>query len=259
MKYLFLTYLDEQNWEALSSEEQQREMAKCQPHVERLAASGKLLDGAPLHSTTRAITIWVRGGKQLVTDGPFAETREQIGGYTLVGGREPGGGHRSEPDWTRLPSGTPPSIQRLLRRALKKDPGQRLGDIRDARLEIEEALNEPIERPTKRSRRKRREWCANNKVANRYSQSNSGCRVGILPAVRRDASLGSVDDFLPFGFQSETLNPVVQLSLSICWPDTASIDRMSRRCFSEPPSRKYSSFRTMTYSGGAISNECSRG
>jgi hypothetical protein len=49
MKYLFLTYLDEKNREALSSLEQQREMAKCQPHVERLAASGKLLDGAPLH------------------------------------------------------------------------------------------------------------------------------------------------------------------------------------------------------------------
>jgi serine/threonine protein kinase/Tol biopolymer transport system component len=47
-----------------------------------------------------------------------------------------------DPDWSRLPNGTPRAIHRLLRRALKKDPRQRLGDIRDARIEIEEAENE---------------------------------------------------------------------------------------------------------------------
>src|SRR5438128_8551670 len=46
----------------------------------------------------------------------------------------------AEPDWSRLPERTPWLIQRLLRRALTKDARQRLGDIRDARLEIEEAL-----------------------------------------------------------------------------------------------------------------------
>src|SRR5215510_11551054 len=45
----------------------------------------------------------------------------------------------AEPDWSRLPAGTPAAIRQLLRRALKKDPRQRLGDIRDARIEIEEA------------------------------------------------------------------------------------------------------------------------
>jgi eukaryotic-like serine/threonine-protein kinase len=45
----------------------------------------------------------------------------------------------AEPDWNRLPAGTPPPIRQLLRRALRKDPRQRLGDIRDARIEIEEA------------------------------------------------------------------------------------------------------------------------
>jgi serine/threonine protein kinase len=49
---------------------------------------------------------------------------------------------KAEPDWSRLPVGTPAAIQRMLRRALKKDPRQRLGDIRDARIEIEEALTE---------------------------------------------------------------------------------------------------------------------
>src|SRR5437867_1758976 len=49
----------------------------------------------------------------------------------------------AEPDWSRMPANTPAVIQKLLRRALKKDPRQRLGDIRDARLDIEDALIEP--------------------------------------------------------------------------------------------------------------------
>ena len=49
----------------------------------------------------------------------------------------------TEPEWSRLPAKTPAAIQRLLRRALKKDPRQRLGDIRDARMEIEDAATEP--------------------------------------------------------------------------------------------------------------------
>lgn len=84
MKYMFLTYLDEKAWTSLSEAEQQQMMAECAPHVEHLIASGKFLGGAPLHPTSTATTVRLRGGKRLVTDGPFAETREQIGGYTLV-------------------------------------------------------------------------------------------------------------------------------------------------------------------------------
>ncbi|HVP48436.1 MAG TPA: YciI family protein [Bryobacteraceae bacterium] len=84
MKYMFLTYLDEKAWAALGEAEQQRMMAECTPHVERLIASGKFLGGAPLHPTSTATTVRLRDGKRLVTDGPFAETREQIGGYTLI-------------------------------------------------------------------------------------------------------------------------------------------------------------------------------
>lgn len=51
---------------------------------------------------------------------------------------------KSDPDWSRLPGGTPPSVTRLLRRTLKKDARQRLGDIRDARIEIEEAGTEAV-------------------------------------------------------------------------------------------------------------------
>ena len=84
MKYMLLTYLDENAWLALSEEEQRREMEKCEPHVRQLVAAGKVIDGAPLHPTSTATTLRVRHGKTLVTDGPFAEAREQLGGYTLI-------------------------------------------------------------------------------------------------------------------------------------------------------------------------------
>jgi hypothetical protein len=84
MKYMLLTYLDEQAWAKLSEAEQKRAMAECGPHVQELIASGKILGGAPLHPTSMATTVSVRDGKRLVTGGPFAETREQLGGYTLI-------------------------------------------------------------------------------------------------------------------------------------------------------------------------------
>ena len=88
MKYMLLTYLDEQKWLALTPEEQQREMDKCAPHVDWLLKSGKFLGGAPLHETALATTIKYRDGKQMVTDGPFAETREQLGGYTIIDAKD---------------------------------------------------------------------------------------------------------------------------------------------------------------------------
>jgi hypothetical protein len=49
-----------------------------------LNQKGQYLDASPLHSATTATTVQVRGGKRQVTDGPFAETREQLGGYFLI-------------------------------------------------------------------------------------------------------------------------------------------------------------------------------
>lgn len=84
MKYMLLTYLDEKAWLSLSEAERQQAMAECAPHVEQLIASGQFLGGAPLHPASTASTVRLRDGKRVVTDGPFAETREQIGGYTLI-------------------------------------------------------------------------------------------------------------------------------------------------------------------------------
>jgi hypothetical protein len=84
MKYMLLTYLDEKRWAGLDESEQQRIMAECGPHLRRLIASGKFLSGAPLQPTTTAATVSSKDGKRVITDGPFAETREQLGGYTLI-------------------------------------------------------------------------------------------------------------------------------------------------------------------------------
>jgi hypothetical protein len=81
---MLLTYLDEKAWEALGEAERNRLMAECKPHVDKAIANGKFLAGAPLKSSSLAKTVKIRDGKRVVTDGPFAETKEQLGGYTLV-------------------------------------------------------------------------------------------------------------------------------------------------------------------------------
>lgn len=84
MKYMLLTYLNEQAWLNLTPEEQKRQMDECGPHIEKLLATRKLIAGAPLHPTSTATTIRYREGERVLTDGPFAEAREQLAGYTIV-------------------------------------------------------------------------------------------------------------------------------------------------------------------------------
>ena len=88
MKYMLLTYLDEKAWLALPPEKQKELMDACGPHVEKLKSQGKLLAGAPLHETATATTVRVKDHKRILTDGPFAETREQLGGYTIIDAKD---------------------------------------------------------------------------------------------------------------------------------------------------------------------------
>jgi hypothetical protein len=81
MKYMLLIYLDEQ---ALSETERQECYAESIQLAEQLHSSEQYLAANPLHPTAMATSVRVRGGKRLVTDGPFAETREQLGGYFLI-------------------------------------------------------------------------------------------------------------------------------------------------------------------------------
>ena len=81
MKYMLLIYLDEQ---ALNETEREECYVESAQLAQQIKSSGQYLDAGPLHPTSTATSIRVRDGKRLVTDGPFAETREQLGGYYLI-------------------------------------------------------------------------------------------------------------------------------------------------------------------------------
>ncbi len=81
MKYLFLMYGPENAW---SPEDRAECMIGSLAVCDQLAAEGKFLDTAPLQSVTTAATVRVRDGRPMITDGPFAETTEQLGGYFLL-------------------------------------------------------------------------------------------------------------------------------------------------------------------------------
>ena len=84
MKYMLLICRDEQVWDTLSLTERQQIYAGTLAVSEELTARGQYLGGFPLHPSPSATSVKVRDGKRLVTDGPFAETREQLGGYMLI-------------------------------------------------------------------------------------------------------------------------------------------------------------------------------
>lgn len=81
MKYMLLIYSDEQAWSETAREHCYAESTEL---AHQLQSSGHYLSANPLHPVAAATSVRVRDGKRLVTDGPFAETREQLGGYFLV-------------------------------------------------------------------------------------------------------------------------------------------------------------------------------
>jgi hypothetical protein len=85
MKYMLLIYLDEQ---ALGETEREQCYGESAQLAQELHSSGQYLAANPLHPTSTATTIRVRDGKRLLTDGPFAETREQLGGYFLIDAKD---------------------------------------------------------------------------------------------------------------------------------------------------------------------------
>ena len=85
MKFLLLIHYDEQDFEARS--DKAPILAECGRFVEETTAGGQYVGGAQLHPTSTATSVRVREGKRLVTDGPFAETLEQLAGYVLIDAR----------------------------------------------------------------------------------------------------------------------------------------------------------------------------
>jgi hypothetical protein len=85
MQYMLLIYLEEQ---ALDDTEREECYVESVQLTQDLNSSGQYLAAAPLHPTSTATSVRVRDGKRFVTDGPFAETREQLGGYFLIEARD---------------------------------------------------------------------------------------------------------------------------------------------------------------------------
>jgi hypothetical protein len=85
MKYMLLIYVDEQ---ALSETERQACYVESTQLAHEIKSSGQYLAANPLHPPSMATSVRVRDGKRFVTDGPFAETREQLGGYFLIDAKD---------------------------------------------------------------------------------------------------------------------------------------------------------------------------
>lgn len=88
MRYLCLIYDDEKVWEALSQSEMEAHIGEYFAFTESIKQSGHYLAGEALQPVRTATTVRVRNGKVSATDGPFAETKEQLGGYYLIEARD---------------------------------------------------------------------------------------------------------------------------------------------------------------------------
>jgi hypothetical protein len=82
--YLLAIYENEQAWAKATPKEQQQVMEDYNAFTDSIKKSGNYLGGEALQPTATATTVRVRDGKRLTTDGPFAETKEQLGGFYLV-------------------------------------------------------------------------------------------------------------------------------------------------------------------------------
>ena len=84
MRYMLLVHHDEEAFGKRSEFDRQELLKESVQLANQLHARGQYLGAAPLHPTSETTCVRIRDGKRLVTDGPFAETREQIGGYFLI-------------------------------------------------------------------------------------------------------------------------------------------------------------------------------
>ena len=88
MKYLLLCCHEEKKLDSMSKSECAAIMDETAAYCEALQKSGHLILAEPLESVQTAMTVRVRNGKLSVTDGPFAETKEQVGGFFLINARD---------------------------------------------------------------------------------------------------------------------------------------------------------------------------
>jgi hypothetical protein len=84
MQYILLIYGDEQGWSEASAEDVGKMMQEYDDYTRWLRDSGRYVAGEALQTTDQATTVRVRDGETMTTDGPFAETKEQLGGFYVI-------------------------------------------------------------------------------------------------------------------------------------------------------------------------------
>ncbi len=84
MRYLCLIYEDEKAWQKMSEADMQKGMAEYNAFTESIKKNGNYIGGEALQPTDTAKSVRVRAGKISTTDGPYVETKEQLGGYYLI-------------------------------------------------------------------------------------------------------------------------------------------------------------------------------
>jgi hypothetical protein len=84
MQYMLLIYDEEAKWAKMSEAERGKIFGEYGAFTQGIQKSGQMVSGAPLQPTATATTVRVKDGKTVTTHGPFAETREQLGGYYLI-------------------------------------------------------------------------------------------------------------------------------------------------------------------------------
>src|SRR5262249_50906150 len=84
MQFILMCCIDESRWEAVPESQRKKIMDEYGDFVEVLKRGGHYLAGAKLDKSSRAVTVRHKNGKPALTDGPFAETKEQLGGYHVV-------------------------------------------------------------------------------------------------------------------------------------------------------------------------------
>ncbi|HUO65689.1 MAG TPA: YciI family protein [Terriglobales bacterium] len=88
MRYMLLIYGEEKEWEAKSEQERDAAYQACVSHSEARRPSGFYQGGERLEPTRSATTVRMKDGRAIMTDGPFAETKEQLAGYTILDARD---------------------------------------------------------------------------------------------------------------------------------------------------------------------------
>jgi hypothetical protein len=84
MKFMLQLWGDESHWANMSEEESAAEMARWEDYTNRLVAAGAMVSGEALQAGATSRTLRIQNGERIVTDGPFVETKEQLGGFYVI-------------------------------------------------------------------------------------------------------------------------------------------------------------------------------